>query len=127
MTNEKLFEYMKELAEFLPQESKEYLIQDNYSIRIITKDYKDAVINEYETRLEHYRLYSNFSIEELLEFLPENIEFKILRVNAVHRKEYLFIPVKINYKDEIRYSGESLRECIIKAIIELNKMGKLKI
>jgi len=127
MNLEKEFEYAKQLAEFLPQNSEKYIYEKDGRIY---EDYIFDIVNEYRIDLS----YSLFSIEELLKFLPtfifSDIEYhlnfgvKKLGDHYICYKGYYFDLEKKVFIEEI---AESFKECIIKALIELNKVGLIKI
>ena len=120
MTKEKNLEYMKQLKEIgIPQVSKEY-------INVNKNDGQFHSCDKYSVCQMYEELYSNFNTDELLEHLPKEIEYKKqwhdLRLRFMD-KDSCELEYIGEYDGELLYiEGESIRECIILAIIKLKKI-----
>lgn len=139
MKTEKNLEYMKKLKEIgLRQESKEYILTfkhlheierlsslhgELYSFKY--QEYCDNINNIITDNMR--QIYSNYNTDELLDVLEKYI-YKIEKHKMKNRYSYIFIIFLGYYENsvirkEITVQSKSIRECAIKAIIELNKRG----
>ena len=132
MNKEKELYYAKKLKEIgIEQDSEKIIIKDGDIIRIHFRNEFHYIPLERSYKKE---IYSNFNTDELLEMLPKYIiddaigksfmfHFNIYMSGNNYNLNY-FNQAYGMYFDDIE--AETIRECIFKALIELDKLGLLK-